>query len=151
MIKNLSTFYDLLTNDYSYLKIDSISCFYYMDKERIQSLNDLFKSKGKAEESKSSELSSRHINKLKLKVAFEEDLFELLDTIAQYPVLDIEIKYDGDITEEVTKKCKQFMVKFFNRNFSLENDNQIVYTQLKHFNKKEEEEYYYTSEEDEYE
>ncbi|CAI2381937.1 unnamed protein product [Moneuplotes crassus] len=128
MVKDLSIFFDLLTKDYSYLKIDSISSFYYMEKERAHALNNLFKSSSASEGPISNQ---RYINKLNLKVAFEEDLLELLQVLSKYPVLDITITYDGEVTEALISNTKAFMVKYFNRTITLHCEDQTL-TQVKH-------------------
>jgi len=50
IIKNLSTFFGLLTNQFSYLRVEAISSFYYMDKERAQALKSLFQSQEESKE-----------------------------------------------------------------------------------------------------
>ena len=67
---------------------------------------------------------------MSLKVAFEEDLIEVLDVLAKHPVLNIKIRYDGDVTDEMEKKCRKFMVKYFNRNIEIEHDGAILLTNI---------------------
>ncbi|CAI2385915.1 unnamed protein product [Moneuplotes crassus] len=146
LVKSLDGFFNLLESEYSHLRIDSLNCFYYLDKERVQSLDNLLKAH---EGSSTVNQNERYINKVNLKVAFEEDLDELLEVLGKYPILDINITYDGEVTDDILKKCKQFMVKFFNRNVVLYADEKDLLTPLKHFKPIATEEYEFDFGEDE--
>mmetsp|Transcript_811 Transcript_811/g.683 ORF Transcript_811/g.683 Transcript_811/m.683 type:complete len:408 (-) Transcript_811:27-1250(-) len=128
IIKKLGTFFDILTNDYSYLKIEAVNSFYYMTQETIAALDKLLKSKVKSEETKNyaGDIENRYINSLTLKVAFEEDLYEVLKVLGQHPVLNIQIRYDGDVTDDIKKTCRRFIVKFFNRNIEIMHDGLVL-------------------------
>jgi hypothetical protein len=106
VLKNLNTFLEIITTDYSYLKVDTLSCFYYMDQDRIDSLAKFLAKR-------------KYIKRLQLKVACEEDFHALLKLLADYPVLNIKIDYHGDITDTMTKASKEFIVKCLDRNIKI--------------------------------
>lgn len=102
ILKELDTFLDLVVKDYSYLNIKELDCFYYMDTDRIQSLDKFLR-------------QNRFLKKVVLKVASEEVLSELFAVLEHHPVLNIRIEYHGDVTESMRASSSKFIVKCIDR------------------------------------
>jgi hypothetical protein len=123
VLKDLNTFLKIVTTDYSFLKVDTLSCFYYMDQDRIDSL-DKFMSE------------NRFLKRLQLRVAYEEDFHALLKLLVNHSILNIKIDYHGEITDTMKKASKEFIVKCLDRSIEIRclSTDQVISKQFKHEN-----------------
>jgi hypothetical protein len=123
VLRDLNTFLEIVSTDYSFLKVDTLSCFYYMDQDRIDSL-DKFMSENK------------FLKRLQLRVAYEEDFHALLKLLVCHSILNIKIDYHGEITDTMKKASKEFIVKCLDRSIEIRclATDEVISKQFKHEN-----------------
>jgi len=106
VLKELKTLFEIISTDYSILNIYALDCFYYIDKERAESLGNFLK-------------YNINLNNLNLKVADEEDIVQLFEVLSKCSVLNIDIEYHGEVTPSMDEASRKFIVSCIDKKVNI--------------------------------